>query len=222
MIEFIAASENLPFTVAISVMLIIALMEGITTVLGAGLSSVLETLLPEIDMDVELESGSGQQTTPMLRFLGWLKVGQVPFLMLLVIFLTSFGLIGLGVQSFIQTSLGSLLPAWMASVPALVLSLPLVRILAGGLNRIMPKDETEAVSEESFIGKIATITLGNTTMGKPTQAKLRDEHGLTHYILVEPDVQGVTFHYAEPVLIVRKLGAVYSAIRNESAILTDE
>ena len=221
-IEFIAASENLPFTVAITVMLIIALMEGVTTVLGAGLSSVLETLLPEIDMDVDFESGGVQQTTPMVRFLGWLRVGQVPFLMLLVIFLTTFGLIGLGLQSFVQSTMGGLLPAWIAGVPTFLFTLPVVRLLAGVLGRIMPKDETEAVSDESFIGKVATITMGKTYKGSPTQAKLRDEHGLTHYILVEPDEEGETFYYSDPVLVVKKMGVVYSAIRNESAILTKE
>lgn len=219
MIDFIAASQNLPFTVAIAVMLIIALLEGITTVLGAGLSSVLETLIPEIDMDVDLESG--QQSTPMIRLLGWLRIGEVPFLMVLVIFLTVFGLIGLGIQSLAQTTTTLLLPAWVAGMAALIAALPVVRVLAGGLNRIMPKDETEAVSEQSFVGKIATITLGQASVGNPSEAKLRDEHGLTHYVLVEPDVEGESFQHAEAVLIVKKAGAVYTAIRNESAALTD-
>lgn len=221
MLEFIAASENLPFTVAIAVMLIIAVLEGITTILGAGISSVLETLLPDIDMDVDLDASGSQHATPMIRFLGWLRVGQVPFLMLLVIFLTAFGLIGLGVQSLSTSVLTMLLPAGIATLPALVLSIPAVRMLGGLLNKVMPKDETEAVSGETFVGRVATLTLGSASKGNPAQAKLRDEHGHTHYVMVEPDEDSETFSQNDAVLLVKKQGVVFSAIRNEHAALTD-
>ena len=221
MIEFVAASENLPFTVAITVMLIIALLEGITTVLGAGLSSVFETLLPDIDLDVDLEASGPQTSTPMIRLLGWMRIGKVPFLMVLVLFLTVFGLTGLAIQSFVNTVTLTLLPAWIASLPALLLSLPMVRFLGGILHKIMPKDETEAVSDSSFVGKVATITLGTASTGSPAQAKLRDQHGLTHYVMVEPDDENEQFHQTEQVLIVKKSGSVFSAIRNSTAALTD-
>jgi len=214
---FITASENLPFSVAIAVMLIIALMEGVTTLLGAGLSSLLETLLPEIDIDWDVDAG--EQPGSVIRFLSWLRVGEVPFLMLLVIFLTAFGLLGWAMQGLASSLMSSYVPASLASGVSLLLSLPLVRGMAAMLNRVMPKDESEAVSSESFIGKLATITLGQASNGKPSQAKLRDEFGLTHYVMVEPARVEDSFQPSESVLIVSKKGAVYAAIRNDNAAL---
>lgn len=219
MFEFISANENLPFSVAIAVMLIIALMEGVTTLLGAGLSSLLETLLPEIDIGWDVDAG--EQPGSVIRFLSWLRVGEVPFLMLLVIFLTAFGLLGWAVQGLADELIGSYVPASLAGGVSLLLSLPMVRGVAGMLNRVMPKDESEAVSSESFIGKLATITLGQASSGKPSQAKLRDEFGLTHYVMVEPARVEECFQPSESVLIVSKNGAVYAAIRNENTALID-
>ena len=42
--DFLLAAENTPFTIAIAVMLGIALMEGVATLLGFGVSSYLEAL----------------------------------------------------------------------------------------------------------------------------------------------------------------------------------
>ncbi len=55
--------------------------------------------------------------------LGWLRVGKVPMLMLLIIFLTGFGLIGLALQSLLHDSFSLLLPNWLMSIPAFVLAL---------------------------------------------------------------------------------------------------
>ena len=51
MFEFLTASANLPFTVALTVMLFIAFLEGVGTVLGFAFSSLLDSLLPDIDID---------------------------------------------------------------------------------------------------------------------------------------------------------------------------
>ncbi|MEZ5581571.1 MAG: DUF1449 family protein [Candidatus Competibacteraceae bacterium] len=38
-----------------------------------------------------------------------------------------------------------------------------------------------------FIGRVAVITLGTAGYDSPAQAKLRDQHGQTHYIMTAPD-----------------------------------
>ncbi len=103
----------------------------------------------------------------------------------------------------------------------MAVSLPLVRMLTGVIARIMPKDETEAVSEKSFIGRVAVITLGKAAKGKPAQAKLKDKFGTTHYIMVAPDLEDETFRQGDPVLIVRQAGAGYTGIANSVAALND-
>ncbi|MER8149821.1 hypothetical protein ABS241_20755, partial [Acinetobacter baumannii] len=78
--------------------------------------------------------------------------------MLLVVFLVSFGLLGLILQSLLQASFGLMAPAWIAVPVVLFLSLPAVRLGGGILQRLMPRDETTAVSSDSLLGRVAVIT----------------------------------------------------------------
>ena len=46
------------------------------------------------------------------------------------------------------------------------------------------------------------------------QARVKDAHGRTHYLMVEPDVDDEVFEEGAQVLLVRKLGAFYRCIAN--------
>lgn len=226
MFEFLSAPENLPFTVALTVMFGIALLEGVTSLLGFGLSHALDALIPDTDVTVEIEPDPGmtpglESPSALSRLLGWLRIGEVPLLMLLIIFLTGFGLSGLALQSFINGISGSFLPGVVVAVPALLVSLPIVRLLGGLLNSIMPKDETDAVTESSLVGRIATITIGTARAGSPAEAKVRDIHGTTHYVMVEPDSDGIEFSSGRSILLIKKKGAVFQAIDNPNPALVD-
>ncbi len=224
MIAFVLSSQNLPFAIALVLMFAIALLEGVTTLIGAGLSDLIDSLLPDLDVDMDFDADLDADIhTPGLftKLLSWFRVGEVPVLMLVIVFLTAFGLIGLFCQSVALRILGHMLPAALASVPALMVTFPVVRIGGGILARIIPKDETESVSEESFVGRVAVITLGRAERGKPAQARLSDQHGQAHYVMVEPDVGGACFEQGAQVLIVSHEGAVFKAIVNTSAALTD-
>jgi len=222
MINFLLATQNLPFTVALAVMLIIAFLEGASTLLGAGIFSFIDSLLPELDIDADIDSPDFGSSGPFSKLLSWLRIGEVPAIMLLVIFLTAFGLIGLGLQSAAQRTLGGLLPGSFASIPALLLGIPVVRIFGGILGKIMPKDETEAVAESSFIGRIAVVTLGNASPGNPAEAKLKDKYGQSHYVMIEPDEIDEKFENGTQVVLVSQRGAVFKAIRNKSDALVDD
>lgn len=224
MIAFLLASENLPFTVSLTLMLAIAVMEGVSTLIGAGLSDMIDSVLPEMDVDVDVDldlDADFHAPGPFTRLLSWLRVGQVPVLVLAIVFLTAFGLIGLFCQSTALKLVGHMLPASLASVPALFVTIPMVRVCGGVLAKILPKDETESVSEESFVGRVAVITLGTAAAGKPAQARLTDQHGQSHYVMVEPDVAGVSFEQGAEVLIVSHQGAIYRGIENPNQALTD-
>jgi hypothetical protein len=223
MLGFIFAAPNLPFAVALALMLLIALLEGVTTTLGMGLSGFLDSMMPDMDLDVDvdadMDAADFQASGPLTRMLSWLRIGQVPALVLLVIFLTAFGLLGLGVQSVANRLTGHLLPALPASGAAFVMALPLVRMFGGILARVMPKDETEAVSEKSFVGMVAVVTTGKAKMGNPAQGKLTDRYGQAHYVMIEPDEAGEEFLQGAEVLLVSQHGATFKAIRNTSAAL---
>lgn len=220
MFEFLSASPNMPFTVALTIMLLLAALEGAGLVLGFALSSALDSLLPDLDLDLDLHAPD-VHAHGLTRFAGWIRLGEVPALVILVIFLCAFGLIGLFVQSLAQDFTAALLPGWLASLAAFALSLPAVRVSAGLVARIMPKDETEAISNESFIGRVATITLGTARIASPAQAKFRDEYGQTHYVMVEPFEGEQDFVTGTEVLIVKQLGSHFAAIKNTYKSLSD-
>ena len=216
----------MPFTVALAVMFGIALLEGVTTLFGAALSSLLDSLLPqapgiEVGLETEFDGVQLQSSSALSRLLGWLRFGQVPVLMLLVIFLTAFGLIGLSIQAFTHNTLGFLWPGSLASIPALLLALPAVRLLGGVLARILPRDETYAVPVDSLVGRVATITIGTARLGRPAEARVRDQHGTTHYLMVEPDTEDSTFPAGQQVLLVRRAGSLFKAIDNPNPSLVD-
>ena len=88
------------------------------------------------------------------------------------------------------------------------------RGLGGLLARVMPGDETSAVSEMSLIGRAGVVVQGVARQGSAAQMKLRDMHGRIHYVLVEPDLADETFEEGAAVLLVKKNGARYMGIRN--------
>ncbi len=228
MYDFIAASQNLPFTVALGVMLGLALLEVLLLLLGGSLFGFFDGATadgPEIDMDAAadgLEIDTDGTSVPTLdRILGWFAIGRVPLMVVVVAFLTSFGLLGLILQSVWSGISGFLLPTSLAIIPALIGGASITRWTAVGLARLIPSTETSAVSTNSFVGRVATITLGSARLGQPAQAKLQDQHGQTHYVMVEPDRQGITFEQGSRVLLVARARGVFRAIKNKNNALID-
>ena len=188
MLDFLAAPANLPFAVSLTVMVLIGLVEA----LGLGASAA------HLDIDADAHAGD---------LLGWLGIGQVPLLMLLVVFLAAFGLIGLAVQQ----AVGPFSPA-IASAIAAAVAFPATGIGARGLARIMPRDETTAVSLDTLVGKRGTITIGTARRGSPAQARVKDVHGQSHYVMVEPQEEEHPFAQGETVLLVRRDGNIFTAL----------
>lgn len=213
--SFFFAPQNMPFAVALLVMLFIAVLEGALVVIGAGLSQFIDSLLPDIDIDADVDAPNG-----VSRLLAWLRVGEVPVLILLVIFLTVFGLTGLTVQYLLSSTTGWLLPSLVAAVPAMIAALPGTRFAGGLLGKVLLKDETEAIGTTDFIGQVVTITLGSSKQGSAAEARFRDRFGTTHYLMVEPDSDEV-FAQGEQMLLVRRQGSVFFGIRAGNAHLTN-
>jgi len=211
----------LPFTVALLVLLIIAVFEGIGALFGAGLSDIIGSLFPNADFAVDIEGADLDSHGAFGRVLSWLRIGQVPILVLIIVFLVGFGLSGLIIQKFLLTTFGFMLPAPIASLPALVVALPVVRIFGGTLNKIIPKDETSAVSTHTFIGRIATITLGESRKGSPAEGKVCDRFGKFHYIMIEPDNEPDVFPQGQEVLLVRQDGSRFYAIENDNQVMRE-
>ncbi len=222
MMAALLVPQTAPFLIALGLMLLMALVEIVSTSIGIGLSELVDSFLPDFDIDLDIDGVEGASSTGgLVKLLGWFRIGEVPVIMLFIVFLTGFGLIGLCLQFLSMRLVGFYIPTYLAVGISFVLALPVVRSCGGVLAKYMPRDETYAVSEKSFYGKMATITLGTARQGKPAQAKLHDVYGQTHYILVEPDDPAQSFSQGQQVLIVSQVGALFKVIEPSSAAMTE-
>lgn len=210
MVEFILSNGNFPFTVALGIMATLAALEVISVLLGFALSGIVDHMMPDVDVDADLDGLPDHPTVSAIAH--WLHIGEAPALALFVVFLTAYGFSGWGVQYLAAEYRGAFLSPWLASVPATVAGFLGMRIVGGLLTRLGIRDESSAVSADSLIGSAATITLGTARQGVPSQAKLRDKHGLTHYVLVEPLQAGDEFVHGETVTLVRREGPKYFVV----------
>jgi len=193
--------QTIPFGVAMLVMIGIGVIEGIGIFLSVSPSELIEHHFhldhPEVDGP-----------------LGWLHIGKVPLLVLLVLFLMGFAVSGFLIQIFCHGLFGAYLPALAAAIPAGFIGLSNVHMLGGLLAKILPKDETTAVSEQTLIGRTGVVVTGTARQGMAAEVKVRDQHGNQHYLMLEPDVPGEEYEQGTIVLIVKKQGAIYRGIRN--------
>ena len=195
------APQTVPFGVAILILIGLGVIEALGALIALSPSQML-------DQSFELEHPDVDGP------LGWLHVGKVPVLVLFILFLLGFAVSGYLIQMFCIGMFGNYLPAMLAVVPAGFIGLSTVRGVGGLVARIIPKDETTAVSEQTLIGRAGVVVTGTARQGMAAEVKVRDQYGNYHYLMVEPDDAGEEFEQGTEVLIVKKQGAKYLGIRN--------
>jgi hypothetical protein len=197
------APELWPFALAAGLMIALAVVEAAAMLIGFSTSHWHDGAV------VEHPDGF------MGGVLGWLHFGKVPMLIILVIFLTTFAFTGFIVQFAARALSGSFIPVPVPAALAFVVAIFGVRVLGGALSRIIPRDETTAVPDASLVGRIGTIVIGTARAGKPAEARVRDEHGASHYIMVEPEEPDQALEAGASILLVRHLsGRRFRAIHN--------
>jgi hypothetical protein len=200
-VTLFAAEQTWPFGAALALMAGLCVLEGAGLLLAHSPSQLLDNLLPDAP-----DGFDGP--------LGWLHLGKVPMLVLMILFLTGFALTGYFIQGVALSASGHLLPAWMAGAAAALAGLLATSGLGGLIARVIPRDESSAVSEQSLIGRAGVVVRGAARAGLAAEAKVRDIHGLAHYVMVEPDLPEQVFEEGANVLLVRKSGAGFRCIAN--------
>jgi hypothetical protein len=200
------APETWPFAVATLLMLLIAAVEGLALLAGFSAFHWLEHWMPE---------PKGTSPSALDRGLGWLHLGRVPALALLVLFLAAFAMTGFAANMVMHRLLGAWLPVWISTPIAFLAAIPIVRLLGAGMARLVPADETFAVSLDTLVGRMATVLGGTARHGYPAEAKVSNQHGQTLYVMVEPDLPDAIFGPGSNVLLVRQLaGNRFAGIPN--------
>jgi hypothetical protein len=191
------ADHNLPFAVALALMVLLALLQAF----GLG-----ELFGGDADADTDADGGIADG---LLAFFG---IGRVPFMIWLASFLLLFAGIGVGVQGLAEGLLGAPLDRWLAGVLAAVGALPVTGALVRPLARILPGDETTAVGLDSLVGRRARITTGRAAAGHPARARVHDHHGRMHLVMVEPHEAGSEMLEGDEILLVRRESETFFAV----------
>jgi hypothetical protein len=197
--EFWLADQNLPFAGAGFLLVGLMLLQ---------LSGATD-LVPDLDADMDGDVDGFGAADGLLSFLG---LGRLPLMIWIALFLLLFTVVGYAGQQIIEGMTGVLLSGWLAAPLAAVAAIPATALFARPLGRIMPKDETTAVSIDSLIGRFAVLGTGTARPGSPARAKVIDIHGHPHFVMVEPDTGAPEFVSGEKLLLVRREGAVFKAI----------
>lgn len=199
MFEFWLANGNLPFVGAGFLLIGLMILQ----------FSGLTDFAPDLDSDMDGDVDAAGFANGLLSFLG---LGRLPLMIWLALFLLLFMLIGFVGQQIIQGATGALLVPWLSGPLAALAGIPATAIVARPLGRIMPKDETTAVSIDSLVGRFAVLGAGTAKPGSPARAKVLDVHGHPHFVMVEPDNDGQQFNAGEKLLLVRRDGDLFKAI----------
>ena len=223
MTEELLNPQNVLFTVALGLFLLIFLIQLLGVLSGFEVFGFLDNLLPNADMGVDADLDLPDVNPGFLdSVMSMLKLGRVPFVFTFILFLLLFSLIGLYAQlALVHCGLPRL--HWLIASPAaFVVTLPLLRLGNGILEKVLPKDETAAISSDTFIGRIATITIGSVTHERHSEARLLGPDGKTHYVQVVADNEGMSFRKGDAVLIVGRRGeGLFTVIENNNPLLED-
>lgn len=157
--------------------------------------------LADIDGIDAAEGGAALEASGGLS--GWLGLGRMPMLIWLAVLLLGFGLSGMGLQMALQAGLSFTAPPWLAALPAGAFGVWFARAFGAVFARILPQDETEALSERNLGRRRGVITQGTAAKGRPAEVRLMDRYGNAHYLRAEPFEQGAQITQGTEVLVIR-------------------
>ena len=215
--ELATHNSNVIFSICIVLVFMFGIIETLLLMFGGGSQGLLEQFMPDNlaikDPDFSLDQPQGV----LQQVLDWLYIGRLPLLIWIINFLTLYGLSGFLLQYILQNMTGHYFNAWFVAPLCLILIMPVVRLSARLLARILPKDETTAIYSEQLIGRTAVIILGDATPTLPAQAKVYDQFNQVHYILITPE-DDLVLHQGETVLLTQQTKIGFLAIRDMPVI----
>jgi hypothetical protein len=210
MIEFLFADINTGYSIALFTVVCLALLEGVGILIGLSVMNLLDHISPidlDVDFDADLNAGG---LTPLL---GWLCLNRLPLLIWLVLFFTSFGIIGFTLNYISLTAFDIKIPELLSYSLSLLAGFYTTHLLGGPLGNLLPKNESSAISNDSFSGLVATITIGTAKKNSPAEASVIDNYSQKHYVMVAPENLADEFTQGDKVVLVEKQEKFWLAIK---------
>jgi hypothetical protein len=207
LLEHVMMPEVRPFAIAAAMILIVGTLEVVTMLVGASLSEMLGT---SIDFSHPSDNG-------VINAISWINVGGVPLLIFLLLALGAFSITGFLIQDVARMVAGPL-PASLASLAAVVVSVPLVRGASRGIARIIPKDESYAIGLGDLVGRVGEVVVGPLDQGPPGRVSVADIHGNRHFVLAVAAPSSSPLPQGTLVLLVDRLDTRFVAVRADDEL----
>jgi membrane protein implicated in regulation of membrane protease activity len=223
MSDILADPAFRPFLVAAIVLFGLVLVEMLSLLLGTPASHSIDHLLgldshaalPEHGLHSGPAHAGG--AGPLAEAIGWVNVGRIPLLMLLMAGLAGFSVAGILIQTAAH-GLGIGLPPWLGSLMAIAVALPSMRQVSRLLQRIIPGDKSFAIDNEDLIGRTGEVTVGPVRTGVVARIKVQDRYGNWHFPRVVPFEPSHEIAAGAQVLIVARNGTELAVAPAEGAL----
>jgi hypothetical protein len=221
-LESLSSAPFLPFSIAGGVMLGLLALEIVFAVAGKPLSALIDHIAghdahaPELahadHADVPVHGKDAPVPGKLAEALAWLNAGRVPGLILLILALAWFAAGGFALQGILAT-LVTPLPGWIASLAALAIAVPPLRLSSRAIAHVIPRDESYAASHGDLVGMTGTVVLGPVRKGVVAKARFRDQHGNVHFPRIEPFRDDEVIEQGTPILAVEARGSAIAVTR---------
>ena len=199
--DILLAPDVRPFAVAAAIMVALGGIELLTTMVGLSISELVGK-----DFAVEAESHNA-----LSGLFLWINAGRLPLLILIILILGIFSIGGFLLQGLAHAA-GTAIPVSIAAVVAAAGSIPVIRTTSRGLARIIPRDESYAVNDSDFVGKVATVSVGPLDQGLPGRVRLKDVFGNWHTVSARASPDSEALPVGTSVLLVDRDAKGFIAI----------
>jgi hypothetical protein len=221
MFQFLLDSSFAPFTLALGLLFGLLAIELVFSLVGASLlgdSDIAAPDAPDVaDLDIDFDGLDVDAADFELAefddvvaadapsgLMHWLGLGKVPVLIWLAAVLLAFGLSGMALQLALEQITGFTLSPLLAILPAGYCGLWFARKFGAVFARLLPKTETQALSERSLGRRMGIITQGTAARGRPAEVRVTDRFGNTHHLRAEPLRDDVEIPQGTEVLVLRQ------------------
>jgi hypothetical protein len=181
----------------------------------------------DADVDANVDADADSDPDPVghhsssaarnaLGALAWVGVGRVPLSLVLMVLMLTWGFIGFVTNQFLRDEVSRQWLIPLVSLPvAAVVSLLATRLLARGMSRLMPTEETYARRRKDLLGEVGeAIYPIDERFG---MAAVRDDRGNLYQVPCRVESGRLPIAKGEKVLLVS-----YEANRNIFHVMPDE
>lgn len=185
-VDFIFLDANKAFLVSGLILLGLVIVEILFALVGFSMSEASHALgIGKPDLD-KPEIGKADIDKGGFNVISWMNAGQVPFVVFLVAFLSTFSIVGYSFQWIVAQVFNTPLNGYLAVSIALIPTIFWLRILTRAIAVMIPREYTTAVYLDSLEGSVGPVTIKTMPL-VPGQARIKDAHGTIHYVRILPE-----------------------------------